>query len=96
MPSRMPEFNIEGPVIAVVTPFKSDSLRVDDESLIKYLQVTQCPASWRLSFYVLLVEQDRVNITYSVQYLWEHGIQNIIVNGWGSHYQTTSQSFALS
>jgi len=39
MPSRMPEFNIEGPIIAVVTPFMSNSLRLDDESLIKYLQV---------------------------------------------------------
>ena len=37
--SRMPEFMLSGPVVAIVTPFKCDSLRVDDESLIKYLQV---------------------------------------------------------
>ena len=37
--SRMPEFMLSGPVVAIVTPFKGESLRVDDDSLIKYLQV---------------------------------------------------------
>ena len=36
---RMAEFRIVGPVVAIVTPFRPDSLRVDDESLIQYLKV---------------------------------------------------------
>ena len=82
MPSRMPEFNIEGPVIATVTPFKSDSLRVDDEALIKYLQVSEWPLVTAADSFCSHLQPGEIKAAMlSVQYLWEHGVQNIIVNG---------------
>ena len=81
--SSAQSFSMQGPMVALLMPFKPSDQTIDDASFIRYLEVislshSQCSDAVENSQPTLL----RLSIlSVRLQHLWQGGIRNVVVNG---------------
>lgn len=73
-------FAMEGPMVALLMPFKPDTLEIDDTSFVKYLEVGVTGLFTRINFGEANIPQND-SLSWFMQYLWSGGIKNVVVNG---------------
>ena len=63
-------------MVALLMPFKPDSLEIDDASFVKYLEVGLIHVASQN-----FITASLTSFSVIMQHLWAGGIRNVVVNG---------------
>ena len=67
-------------MVALLMPFKSDNLQIDDASFVKYLEVGLKEIA-AAEIYCRDATTHLASRSVVMQFLWAGGIKNVVVNG---------------